>query len=210
MEEQINFREYKSADRAAVAEIIRKTWSYDRFAGPETAGKMAEVFLDSCLANQTFTQVAVIENTPVGIIMAKSIKTHRCSIKFWFKRTFSILSLLATKEGRSVACIFGGVNGIDKELLCDCEKEYQGELAFFAIDASYRGRGIGKKLFASALDYLRKEQVETFYLFTDTSCNYRFYEHQGMTRRREKIHTFSVKGQTEDMTFFIYDLQCFS
>lgn len=208
MGEQIIFREYQKKDRMAAAEIIRKTWNYDKFAGPKTAGKMAEIFLDSCLANQTFTQVAVIENTPVGIIMAKSMKSHRCSIQLWLQRTFSILSLLATKEGRAVSRIFGGISGIDKELLRECKKDYQGEIAFFAIDARYRGRGIGKKLFESALAYLREEQVHTFFLFTDTSCNYQFYEHQGMTRRGERNHTFEVKNQTGNMTFFIYDGQC--
>lgn len=33
---------------------------------------------------------------------------------------------------------------------------------------------------------------ENFYLFTDTSCNYGFYEHQGMVRRCEKEHVFYI------------------
>ena len=49
------------------------------------------------------------------------------------------------------------------------------------------------------------DSAEEFYLFTDTTCNYGFYEHQGMIRRLEKEHTFHIKGQQRVMNFFIYD-----
>ena len=39
----------------------------------------------------------------------------------------------------------------------------------------------------------------------DTTCNYGFYEHQGMIRRLEKEHTFHIKGQQKIINFFIYD-----
>ena len=73
------------------------------------------------------------------------------------------------------------------------------------MDASCRGKGIGKKLFQSAMNYINDEKLKEFYLFTDTSCNYGFYEHQGMVRRCEKEHVFNIEGQTAKMKFFIYD-----
>ena len=62
-------------------------------------------------------------------------------------------------------------------------------------------------LFQSALNYMKQEKLKEFYLFTDTSCNYGFYEHQGMKRRLEKKHVFNIKGQQAVMNFFIYDYQ---
>ena len=73
------------------------------------------------------------------------------------------------------------------------------------MDESCRGKGIGKLLFQSALDYAKEEKMDKFYLFTDTSCNFGFYEHQGMVRRKEKEHRFDIKGQSAKMNFFIYD-----
>ena len=55
---------------------------------------------------------------------------------------------------------------------------------------------------------MKQEKLKEFYLFTDTSCNYGFYEHQGMKRRLEKEHIFNIKGQQAVMKFFIYDYQC--
>lgn len=117
----------------------------------------------------------------------------------------ALTALFLSKEGRGVFEIFKNVSGIDKELLQECGIEYPAELALFAVDSSCRGKGIGKQLFQSALDYMKQEQLDKFYLFTDTSCNYGFYEHQGMERCVEKEHIFNIKGQRASMKFFIYE-----
>lgn len=59
----------------------------------------------------------------------------------------------------------------------------------------------GKMLFQSVLDYFKQQNLDEFYLFTNTSCNYGFYEHQGMIRRHEKKHIFQINGQTAKMNF---------
>lgn len=99
------------------------------------------------------------------------------------------------------------VQGIDKELLSSCDKDYKGELAFFAISEKCRGKGLGRKLFQTVVEYMKTKNISEFYLFTDTSCNYLFYEHLGLTRCCEKKQAIDVKGEKGDMTFFIYEYQ---
>ena len=205
MEDKIIFRNYKNEDRQALEDIIRITWNYDKFGSPKTAARLARVYLNSCLANQTFTQVASVNGRPVGVIMGKNIKKYRRSPILAIKLFASIISLYSTKEGREVSKIFGCVSGIDDGLLESCQKDYQGEVAFFAINSVYRGKGIGKKLFQSLLSYMKAENISRFFLFTDTSCNYQFYEHQGMIRRCQKEHTFEVGAQKSSMSFFLYE-----
>ena len=204
---QIKFREYQKQDFQPLKEIIRETWHYDEFSSPKTASKLAEVFLSSCLTNYTYSQVAILNDEIVGIILVKDIKAHRCTLYNRYRQIKSILKLYLSSEGRKVSQIFKNVNGIDRQLLNDCQKTYPAELALFAVSSSCQGKGIGKQLFQSALDYMKSRHLEEFYLFTDTSCNYRFYEHQGMTRRCEKEHIFNINGQSAKMNFFIYDYQ---
>ena len=75
------------------------------------------------------------------------------------------------------------------------------------IDENYRGLGIGKNLFESLLYYMKEQNIQQFYLFTDTSCNYGFYEHQGMRREHEKSLTMDIANQKQVMKFFIYSYQ---
>lgn len=205
---QITLREYQKQDFKTLENIIRATWHYDDFCSPKTAQKLAKVYLSSCLTNYTYSCVALDNEKPVGIILVNHKAKHKCPIGIKIQQLKAIISLYLSKEGRKVSKIFENVNGIDKELLKECGIEYPAELALFAIDSTCRGKGIGKQLFQSALEYMKGQQLDTFYLFTDTSCNYGFYEHQGMTRRCEKEHIFNINGQKAKMNFFIYDYQC--
>ena len=198
---KIELREYQKQDFKTLETIIRETWHYDDFSSPKTAIKLAKVFLSSCLTNYTFSRVAVVDGKVAGIILANNIAKHKCPLSNRLLQIKSILSLYISKEGRNVSKIFGNVNGIDKQLLNENNKTYPAELALFAVSSSYRGKGIGKMLFQTALDYMKQERLKEFYLFTDTSCNYGFYEHQGMQRRLEKKHIFHIKGQEAVMRF---------
>ena len=202
---EIKLREYQETDFNTLEKIIRETWHYDEFSSPKTAAKLARVFLSSSLTNHTFSKVAIINEEVVWIILVNNIAKYKCHFKYRAKQIRSILSLYLSKEGRKVSKIFSNVRGIDKQLLNECNKTYPAELALFAISSECRGKGIGKILFESAIEYIKEEKLNEFYLFTDTSCNYGFYEHQGMTRQCEKEYIFNIKGQNAKMNFFIYD-----
>lgn len=208
MMKDLILREYQEVDRSALEDIIRETWKYDQFCSPKVAQKLARVYLDSCLTNQTFTRVAVIDHTPVGIIMGKNIRKHRCPWKLRMKWLRSVVSLYCSTEGRKVSKMFGGIQGIDQQLLSTCGKVYEGELSFFAIHANERGSGLGRTLFQSAVDYMKSQNISEFYLFTDTSCNYPFYDHLGLTRRCEVKQSIDANHKKGDMTFFLYDYHC--
>ncbi len=78
MKHQVILREFRPQDTDALADIIRITWGYDKFGSHETACKLARAYLDLCLTNQTYTQVAIVDGVPVGIIMGKNIREHKC------------------------------------------------------------------------------------------------------------------------------------
>lgn len=205
---QIIIREFRKEDAATLENVIRETWKYDQLCSPETARRLARVYLWSCLTNQTKALAAVNEGVPVGIIMGKNSSVYRCPLSYRLRQIAAILALYVTKEGRKVSEIFQDVDGIDKDLLKGIRKNYPGEIAFFAVNSRFRGYGIGKMLFQKMVSYMKEEGIDEFYLFTDTSCNYPFYEHQGMVRRGEKKHRFRLdEGETE-MTFYIYDYKC--
>lgn len=205
MRKEIILREFQKEDTETIETIIKEAWHYHDFCSTKTACKLSNVFLSSCLANQTYTQVAVLNKTPIGIIMAKNIHEHTCCIKYRLRQMFAIISLFLSSEGRTVSKIFSSVSNIDKHFLEECKSNYQGEVAFFAVSASARKKGVGKMLFQAMLEYMKSQDISKFYLFTDTSCNYGFYEHQGMIRRCEKSKHFVVKGQKAKMTFFLYE-----
>lgn len=205
MENKLSYREYQSSDAPYLADIIRKTWEYDRFCPPDTAKRMAHLYLTNCLCGQSYTQVALKDNLPVGIIMARA-KKQKPAGNYKLSRIRAELSMLCHKEDRAVLKIFGGINSVDKELLKSRNIDYDGEIVFFALNENCRGTGIGKTLFTKAVGYLKEVQAKNFYLYTDSSCNYGFYEHQGMKRCGEKTCHVPV-GIDNTMYFYLYEYQ---
>lgn len=201
MEEKIIFRPFRNSDDKALENIIRETWNFDKLCPPKEAGKMARLYLYNCLANQTFTCVAEKDGKPVGIIMACDVKNHRCPPGIFIKRGAALLQMAVSARGRKTLSMFGKVEKIDQRLVDKIGVKYPGEISFFAVDSGCRGLGLGRKLFEKAENYLKLKGISHCFLYTDTSCNYRFYEHMGLERKaRESV---SVGGN--DMTFFIYE-----
>ncbi len=118
----------------------------------------------------------------------------------------ALCELLLSKEGREILSFFKNVDGIDGMLLKQCDKDYKGEISLFALSPEYRGLGIGKELFHSLLGYMKSEGIKEFYLYTDTSCNFGFYEHQGMVRRQQHKEPINLKGQKDELEFYLYDM----
>ena len=63
--EKLMIRNFVDTDAAALEQVIRETWNYDRFSPPQTAQRLARVYLYSCLLRQSFVRVAVMGGKPV-------------------------------------------------------------------------------------------------------------------------------------------------
>ena len=67
---------------------------------------MAKLYLTSCLSNQTFTMVALLDEKPAGIIIAKSIKDYKKSVKYLIPQLVAGMRLVISNEGRKIANTF--------------------------------------------------------------------------------------------------------
>lgn len=206
MENNIKLRELKKQDLPALENVIRKTWNYDKFATPKTARKLAKVYLATCLTNRTYTRIAEVDGVPAGLILGKNIEKHHCPLKYRLRQISALCGLLISKEGHGILNFYKNVDEIYSQLLKQCDKDYRGEIALFALSPEYRGLGIGKMLFHSVLAYMKSQSISDFYLYTDTSCNFGFYEHQGMVRQQQYKHLVNMKGQKVELEFYLYDM----
>ncbi|MEG0093643.1 MAG: GNAT family N-acetyltransferase [Erysipelotrichaceae bacterium] len=203
MNKTISYRPIKRSDYDKLEDIIIETWNYDKFGNKKTAKALARVFLSSCLANQNFTSVALINNEPVGVIMGKSEKKHPILLYYHLHQFISIIKMISFQEGRKVLKMFEGFEKINKELSKQCTIKFDGEIAFFVVSKKQRGTGIGKELFRQVKEYMKSEFIDCYYLYTDSSCNYGFYEHQGLIRFQEKKLQLPA-FKNKEMSFFLY------
>ncbi|MDD3337602.1 MAG: GNAT family N-acetyltransferase [Lachnospiraceae bacterium] len=204
MNNHIILRKIDKKDYDDLAGIISATWRYEEFCTAKTAHKMGRLYLASCLCQQTFHMVAVRENQVVGIIMGNNNRTSQTPFRNkWFLLKCSVAMMLSS-EGRKVMKMFRGFDSIDQNLLKESKKNFDGTLCFFVVKGSERGTGVGNKLYEALMAYFNAEKIKNFYLFTDTTCNFGFYEHQGVKRIGEKtVHFQAYGGKT--ITLFLYE-----
>ena len=165
------YRPYKRQDFKAVSSIINIIWKHESYYSPKTAVRLSEAYLRLCLTEQTFTQVALADGKPIGIIMGNHIRRHRCPLVLRLQAGWSVLVLSMTAEGRRSWRFLEEIDRIYAALLSGQPQEYRGELSFFAIHPDYHGQGIGRELFSHFCIYMERENIQHFYVFTDTSCN---------------------------------------
>ena len=79
---------------------------------------------------------------------------------------------------------------------------YPAEVVLFMLAPQSRGLGLGRRLFDAGLDLMRGAGAGRYFLYTDTTCTYTFYEHRGLRRIGEQLGATDMLGATLDR--FIY------
>lgn len=198
MNYKINYREYKENDLPILTDIVIKAWGFDNILSKKNAKLTAQLNLYSFLNTATFANTI-----PVGFLIGKIKKSKPNNLyKNQIKKIKSEMS--KNIEGIISLLVYKKIKSINNNLYKQTNKTYDAELSFFAADKDCQGIGIGKVLFQQFNDYLKENNINNLYLYTDTYCNYKFYEHFGMHKNKEKH--FSIPFTKKyDIDFYLYD-----
>ncbi|ACN83095.1 GNAT family N-acetyltransferase [Brachyspira hyodysenteriae] len=203
MSDEIICREYTENDLPFLTDIVIKVWGFDDILSEKNAKLIAELNLYSFLNTATFAKIALKDNIPVGFLIGKIINSKTNNI--YENKIKEIKSKISKNiEGIISLLVYKKIKSINNNLYKQVNKNYDAELSFFAVSKDCQGLGIGKKLFQEFNDYLKENNINDFYLYTDTYCNYKFYEHFEMHKKKEKH--FSIPFTSKfDIDFYLYD-----
>ena len=119
---------------------------------------------------------------------------------------------MASKDGRRGLADQIAILQVDEVLKRDAGKSYQAEITLFVVSPEARGMGVGRKLFNHMLGVFRNAGMNEYFLFTDTTCDYGFYDYRGLTRKAERTvrRDSFTQGGLEDgaLSFFLYEGRC--
>ena len=203
MNDEIICREYKENDLAFLTDIVVKVWGFDDMLSEKNAKLIAELNLYSFLNTATFAKIALKDEIPVGFLIGK-IKNSKTNNIYENKIKKTKSKMSKNIEGIISLLVYKKIKSINNNLYKQTNKNYDAELSFFAVSKDYQGLGIGKALFEEFNYYLKENNINNLYLYTDTYCNYKFYEHFGMHKNKEKH--FSIPFTKKfDIDFYLYD-----
>lgn len=80
------YREYQPNDFDMLSEIIKITWNHGKYYSYGVSCRVADAYLRFCLSEQTFAQVAEVNEKTVGIIIGNNfLKCHFLLIIFYMQ-----------------------------------------------------------------------------------------------------------------------------
>lgn len=202
-----SFRSYRSEDKQALSAIVEQVWDFGDCA-PILKRAMAQTYLEQCLGEANFSAVALDGEEVIGLILYR-VKGLTDKVASKFDYQISRLKLQTSKEGRDMLRFLSQLDKLDNNLLESSKLDWQAQIVLLIVHPKTQGRGAGKALLKVALSHLKRLNIENYCLFTDNSCNYRFYDHLGLTKISEgkraedesgKERYFLYGGKASDLT----------
>jgi len=210
--DKIIFRDLCSADLPKIREIVNDSWDWaSLFEKQEALEATLGLYVNMALHKSSFTKVAVLDSQPVGVIMGYVDGDEPVGRLLMDDSAIYTLALLNTVEHdqKAIYEYLSKTQEVYDKLYETVGIDYDANLVFIAVTEKARGLNVGKQLWFKLLDYLKQKDVQSVYLFSDTECNFGFYDHMGFTKRvsLETQFVFEDTPGNFEQTIFLYDFR---
>lgn len=209
MKKNIVYRNIYKKDYEIIEDMIVKTFNLHKYiTNKKYLENIKKHYIYGCLAEATYINVAEDNGKIAGIIMGNSKNDYDIlkHINFIIKSLkYSLRIKFSSKNDKKELIGYQNLQNIYKKMLEKHKNEFDGVLTLFIVDKEYRGLGIGYKLLKDLLLYLKNQKTKKIYLYTDTTCNYKFYEKQGFSCIEKDKLNILKENKNFIMDIFLYE-----
>lgn len=192
--DEIVYRPYERRDYSAALGMVLEAWDYAEWVPARAVRAMGAYYLSELLAVSGAAWIAERGGVPVGIAAARSRREPVFRPCERLRQCRALLHILLCGQGRSELMQFAKTEALDAELLAACGQAFDAELTLLIVRADSKGLGIGGSLYRRFLAYLESEALDSFCVFTDSSCDFGFYERKGLRRLAQKTFYWRDAG----------------
>ncbi len=206
--DKIIYRDLMQKDYDTIKSLIAEAFGFGEFIKDKVLlDTITGFYLQECVDDSSFSKVAEKDNKVIGLILGKA-KDDKISLKNIHNTTkideTEIGKILEDEKNRKVINEFVKIQEVYKELINGSEDNFEGCIQLFIVSKEARGLGIGKTLLSYLFEYMKSNNVRSLYLYTDTRCNYGFYDSQNFKRLAEKELIFESIDSTLDVFLYGY------
>lgn len=182
----IVYREIEKCDYETVKNLINKAFDFESFIdNKDVLDKCLNIYLRACLSSTTFSSVAVKNFQVIGLILgsSKNKNTLLNFLKHNIALGYNVASLLLkSKKDKKNLKGYNKILSAYDALMKNRKDDFQGCIELFIVSNECQGLGVGKKLVSQLIDYMKNNTVSDIYLYSDSNCNYGFYDSQGFNK----------------------------
>lgn len=205
---KVIYRDLVTSDYKTIKELIGEAFGFSDFIkDKDLLDIVLSGYLQECILNSSFSKVAQKDGKVIGFILgnAKNDKNRIINSSNPLDINMnSIESIVSNKENRTLLEEFLKIQTTYKEIIKGKEDQFQGCIQLFVVSKESRGLGVGKTLVKYLSDYMKSMNVKSLYLFTDSRCNYGFYDSQNFNKLNEKQVSFDCVDAKLDIFLYGY------
>lgn len=146
---------------------------------------VASLDMNSFYIHSNYLLLAEWDSEVVGMVLAEIPKANLTYLYHYMSdgRLEANIISKADKELReSYQTLYTNEEAFHTEAGELVKASYDAAINIFAVNRSVQGKGVGRRLFEQALTDFQDLNAKNFYLYTDTECDYQFYDYIGMER----------------------------
>lgn len=206
---KVIYRDLVKEDYGIIKELIGEAFGFNEFIKNK---KFLDLVLDSymkdCLLDSSFSKVAEKDNKLIGFILGKAENDENIleePNKTSNDENENLDLIMNNEENQMIMQELLKIKDTYNEIIKGKENNFQGAIQLFIVSKESRGLGVGKTLINHLFNYMKSRDVKSLYLYTDTRCNYGFYDSQNFKRINEKEITFTSLNSKLNVFLYSYD-----
>ena len=204
--DEIIYRDFEEKDIDEVALILESTW-WEDLAPKGLEKEVGIIDLANYARRVTFARVAEYGGHVVGVIAARAGDSDQETKDYW--KTFSddACAKLKSQLGDELNRLTGYYDfeeRVHNKMHEESEHDLSYELVLFAVSSQARGKGVGTSLLRFAVEYLKGQGAQSAFLYTDSTCDWQYYEKRGMERTAEYKSTPDEVADGRPEELYIY------
>ncbi len=180
---RVTFRPLTADDVPLIIEVDHDTWYSD---ADEFSRQMATLEVTGLLRRVTWSCVAELDGQFVGMITAavkgEEVIGGQLGERLAQEESAARDLLSRSAQGRHILAGYEADFDEDERFEAQARRELDAEAVLFFLRPQARGHQLGKRLFDAFIAHLEEVGKKTYWLFTDSTCSFGFYDHRGMRR----------------------------
>lgn len=184
MVSKVSYRPFDETDFDELAAIMQLHW-HARSANDAYNYLEACDDLAYCLSTSTFSQVARIDDTPCGIVLARAGAVDGSWERRWLDASSDFMEQMRAidpEAQRRYRDFIEASVRVNEDMIGLAGINTDSEITLLAVASTAQHLGIGSVLLDAASSYVASCGFTETYLCTDTDCTWKFYEQRGLKR----------------------------